>query len=343
MINVIDISDYQSAIRIESLGAALGGVICKATESTTYVSPVFKDQYTQTISAKKLLGAYHYAGSSIRKTIGNPHDEAVFFAKNTEAVKGRAIYMLDWEPYGYGMTTLEEMQWVLSFQQELHALTGRWHIIYMDFNHVRMWHAVNPTLAAEVAAHSALMVAGGNYYNDVRAFDAPPFPGGIPTYWHLFGWQYTSRGRLNGFFPIDLNAVYVSPADWAVWAGEAATPPVVVPSSPMHGHGVPALISPGTGRYFGSITGPADSLGGAHPDERPFIKLIQQQLIHLGYVPGEHNIDSGWADGIFDTLQDNPGTGPTSRAVAAFQRAHMPNTKFFGQVWYDDWAKLASL
>lgn len=343
MLNVIDISDYQSNINITNLGSALAGVICKATESTTYVSPVFENQWKQTQNAKKLLGAYHFAGSSIHKKIGNAHDEAVFFAKGIEAVKGRAVLMLDWEPYGYGMTTTEEMQWVLSFQQELHAITGIWHIIYMDFNHVRTWHATNPTLAAEVAAHSALMVAGGIYYNRVSGFDAPTFPGGLPSYWHLFGWQYTSRGDLNGYKPIDLNAVYVTEAQWATWAGQTATPPVIVPTSPMHGHGVPSLIAEGNGHYFGSITGPADSLGGAHPDERPYIKLIQQQLIHLGYVPGNNNVNSDWADGIFDTLQDNPGTGPTSRAVATFQRAHMPGTKFFGQVWYDDWTKLASL
>ena len=56
--------------------------------------------------------------------------------------------------------------------------------------------------------------------------------------------------------------------------------------------------------------------------------LIQQRLQALGYAPS----DADWADGIFEQ--------PTVDAVAVWQRDHMPNTEFFGQVWEDDWAAL---
>ena len=88
------------------------------------------------------------------------------------------------------------------------------------------------------------------------------------------------------------------------------------------------------GDYFGLITGPERSHGGANDWERPYVKAIQQQLIYLGYVPGIDDPASGWADGIFER--------PTEIAVTAFQHATLPNTEFYGQVWSDDWAALMS-
>jgi hypothetical protein len=95
--------------------------------------------------------------------------------------------------------------------------------------------------------------------------------------------------------------------------------------------------------FFGNINGPAESHGGGFANELPFVKMIQQRLIALGFVPGETDINGGWADGIFDVKGNGSLTGPTTDAVIAFQRAHMPGTKFFGQVWSDDWATLFSL
>lgn len=118
--------------------------------------------------------------------------------------------------------------------------------------------------------------------------------------------------------------------------------PPVKHYGPMHGHAVPPLIARGTGQYFGSIDGPAASHGGFNPGERGYVKLIQQQLIFLGYVPGHSNINDGWADGIYDG-GGAVNTGPTSQAVARFQHRHMPGTTFYGQCWYDDWAALAAL
>lgn len=101
------------------------------------------------------------------------------------------------------------------------------------------------------------------------------------------------------------------------------------------GASVPSLIAQGTNRYFGLLSGPAKSLGGATTEERHYIKMLQQRLIVCGFVTGVHNPNSSWADGIFGW--------PTRTAVAAFQRRHMPGTRYLGQVWYDDWHKLFNL
>lgn len=112
---------------------------------------------------------------------------------------------------------------------------------------------------------------------------------------------------------------------------------------PMLGGGsVPAPSRPPTypafplprSEYFGLITGPRESHGGAPvhqggiPNEPYFVKLIQQRMQQLGYAPTY----PGWADGIYEQ--------PTANAVASWQRAKMPGTTRFGEVWWDDWSVL---
>jgi N-acetylmuramoyl-L-alanine amidase len=96
--------------------------------------------------------------------------------------------------------------------------------------------------------------------------------------------------------------------------------------------GLPGWSLP-AGHYYGDIKGPARSHGGFYPSERPAIQAIQRRLIAKGYVPGVTDWRSGWADGVFQQ--------PTVDAVARFQRAEMPRTTYFGQVWSDDYRQLA--
>ncbi|RJQ68159.1 peptidoglycan-binding protein [Pseudonocardiaceae bacterium YIM PH 21723] len=84
------------------------------------------------------------------------------------------------------------------------------------------------------------------------------------------------------------------------------------------------------GAYFGPLTGPVDSHGGATGWERDQVARIQRRLQELGYAPSHE----GWADGRFEQ--------ETADAVAAWQRDKMPGTTRFGEVWPDDWAILFS-
>lgn len=121
-----------------------------------------------------------------------------------------------------------------------------------------------------------------------------------------------------------------APLDMAWFRSALGSPPPPPPPS-----GPPALPRwrlP-QGHYYGLITGPAVSHGGYSPDERPVIKILQQRLIAKGYVPGVTRWDSGWADGVFEAA--------TLDAVSRFQRREMPGTQFYGQVWADDYARLA--
>lgn len=110
----------------------------------------------------------------------------------------------------------------------------------------------------------------------------------------------------------------------------APTPaPQPVPSAPA----LPQPFPLPRDHYYGLVTGPERSHGGYYAAERPVVKIIQQRLIAKGYVPGITDINSPWADGLFEQ--------PTFDAVARFQRAEMPGTQYYGQVWWDDYAQLA--
>jgi hypothetical protein len=89
-----------------------------------------------------------------------------------------------------------------------------------------------------------------------------------------------------------------------------------------------------SGHRFGLVTGPNYLHGGHYERERLPVKIIQQWLIFKGFVPGVANIFSSWADGVFGQ--------PTVDAVARFQRAQMPGTQYYGQVWADDLRKLVA-
>lgn len=119
------------------------------------------------------------------------------------------------------------------------------------------------------------------------------------------------------------------PRPWNIpMLGGTSTPP---PSRPPT---LPRFPLP-EGHYFGLITGPNESHGGAPvsmggiPDEQYYVRLIQERLQRLGFAPTV----AGWADGIFEQ--------PTKNAVAAWQRAARPNdTTRWGEVWDVDWADL---
>lgn len=120
-------------------------------------------------------------------------------------------------------------------------------------------------------------------------------------------------------------------ADWDMLVrGKGAPTPAPAPA-PRPPTGAPAWPLP-RDHYFGLITGPNESHGGFYTAEREWVRTIQRALIRKGYVPGITDPNSPWADGVFEQ--------PTADAVTRFQRAEMPGTTWFGQVWWDDWAKL---
>lgn len=88
-LNGIDISWYQRGIKIAAVPSDF--VIVKATESTWYTNPCFREQADATLNSGKLLGIYHYVGG------GNAKAEARFFVNTVKPYIGRALLALDFE------------------------------------------------------------------------------------------------------------------------------------------------------------------------------------------------------------------------------------------------------
>lgn len=139
-----------------------------------------------------------------------------------------------------------------------------------------------------------------------------------------WGWAHTivARRYIDGEAQAVASAAAVTPAP------APAAPPqrVYFPDFPW------GLWS---GHYLGDINGPAESHGGYYESEKPLVRAVQQALIKLGYVPGVTDINNGWADGVWEN--------PTTVAMTAFQKDHMPGTTFYGQCWADDYAALRRL
>lgn len=118
------------------------------------------------------------------------------------------------------------------------------------------------------------------------------------------------------------------------WPTTPPPPPVHgSPNNPMHGRPVPTFIARGTGDYIGLESGPNESHGGAYSYERPSVLLVEEFL--KWKYPALATAKGLVVDGHFGEI--------TKELVTQFQRDYMPGTTYFGQVWFDDWLKMASL
>lgn len=151
--------------------------------------------------------------------------------------------------------------------------------------------------------------------------------------------QYTSSGRLDGYGgDLDVNTCWVDLSTLTAGIGPGPAP------DPGQGGGVGPMGPyplPRDGHYFGLITGPWHSHGGADPSqggfpgEREWVRAIQLRLCALGFARRNNGgpvTDCGaWSDGIYGEA--------TRKAVIAWQlsRADLIET---GNIWPDDWDRL---
>lgn len=135
--------------------------------------------------------------------------------------------------------------------------------------------------------------------------------------------QFTSSGILDCYpGPLDLNWFPGTIDDMrTIWGAPAPHPDP--PRQPPSDAG-PWPLPPG--HYFGLLTGPDESHGGYHLDERDHIRRIQQALQRAGVAPDY----DGWADGVYEW--------PTRNAMVDWQRS--VGYVQTGNVWPDDWDRL---
>ncbi|MBW8483486.1 lysozyme [Actinomadura sp. PM05-2] len=185
----LDVSGWQGNVAwstVAANGARFAYV--KATESTTYTSPYFSQQYTGSYNAGLIRGAYHFATPN---TSSGAAQADYFIAHGGGWSKdGRTLpglLDLEWNPYGatcYGLSAAGMVNWILSFSDRYHARTGRWPVIYTATS----WWSQCTGNTGDFSSTNPLMLA---YYGST--------PGPMPYNWaYQTIWQYSDSGTFPG-------------------------------------------------------------------------------------------------------------------------------------------------
>jgi GH25 family lysozyme M1 (1,4-beta-N-acetylmuramidase) len=184
----LDVSSYQGNVdwaQVRSNGAQFA--YSKATEGTSYKNPYFGQQYNGSYNVGMVRGAYHFATPN---TSSGPA-QADFFVANgggwsADNHTTPGMVDLEYNPYGstcYGLNQSQMADWMGSFSNEYHALTGRWPAFYTTTDWWKTCTGNNPGFGA-----NPLWIAN---------WSSSPFP--LPNGWSNWTiWQYADSGIYPG-------------------------------------------------------------------------------------------------------------------------------------------------
>ena len=215
-LNGIDISNWQASINLSAVPADF--VIIKATEGTTYVSPVADTQYQGAKSTGRLLGVYHFA------TGAGAVEEAKFFLSNVQGYLGEAILALDWE----GAVVTQGVGYAKDFLDYVYQQTGIRPLIYMSKSVTSSydWSTVSANYGLWVAQYADSNPTG---YQDDPWTDAK----GYGSWSGPAIFQYASTGRLSGYNDnLDLDKFYGDVKAWQAYAKSDRVTPDPEPETP---------------------------------------------------------------------------------------------------------------
>jgi lysozyme len=202
--NGIDISSYQGSLDLNNISYDF--VLIKATEGVSYVNPMCDTHFQEAKAAGKKRALYHFTN------FGNPIAEADFFVDNCAGYIRDAIFVLDWEGSSVGAT-----DWALEFLQHVESRIGYKPAIYMSEwveNHYDWTAVVGNDNGLWIAKYSDYEI-DNNY--DMSGAGQPPNLLHWPFY---FMWQWTSKGRLNGYAgDLDCDIAYLDAQQWDLYAG----------------------------------------------------------------------------------------------------------------------------
>ncbi|MBK3527214.1 peptidoglycan-binding protein [Streptomyces sp. MBT70] len=189
LVRGLDVSAYQESVdwsAVAADGAAFAYV--KATESTTYISSRFSQQYDGAAAVGLIRGAYHFARPD--KSSGSA--QADYFVDHGGGWKpdGRTLPgVLDVEPTPglpscYGLDTTATVQWIASFDKEYRRRTGRHPVI----NTNTAWWSQCTGDSTAFAATNLLWIG---------SYTGTPHP--LPHGWNTYAfWQTADSGTFPG-------------------------------------------------------------------------------------------------------------------------------------------------
>ncbi|MHA3703879.1 lysozyme [Jatrophihabitans sp. YIM 134969] len=186
----MDVSGYQPGVDWNAAyadGARFAYV--KATEGTSYRNPEFSAQYTGSLGAGLICGAYHFAHPDSSSGAA----QADFFVAHGGgwSADGKTLppaLDIEYNPSGatcYGLSASSMVAWIRAFSDEVHAQTSKYPMIYTTFDwwstctgNSSAFAATNPFWIAKYSATAPTSLpAGKSYWTMWQNADSGVFPG----------------------------------------------------------------------------------------------------------------------------------------------------------------------
>lgn len=190
--NGYDVSGYQAPTITQVVPADFA--IVKVNQGF-YLNPSWGQQAAGAVNTGKELGLYDYASGMDATT------EADNFINHISGYVGKAMLVLDWEPYQNA--AWGNSNWIRTWVYRVHARTGVWPVIYCS-------KAFVCQIPSDVRTKCMLWAA--QYANNyATGYQAAPWLAGSQGEGML---QYTSTGYLNGRGPLDLDRFFGDRVAW---------------------------------------------------------------------------------------------------------------------------------
>jgi GH25 family lysozyme M1 (1,4-beta-N-acetylmuramidase) len=200
----VDLSHYQSGFNMQQFKDSGGlGVICKATEGTSYSDDDYPTFRKQALAAGLAFASYHFLRP------GNMISQANFFLGYAQPENGERV-VADWEDASVSVND------VVTFLQEIQRQNSSLQLTVYGSNVLEENVGTNQWLTDNTSLWTA-------------AYNNSTSPGSYPTQvwanWSL--WQYTDTGTVPGYNGgIDCNKFNGPDANFLAWIGPAGVAPV---------------------------------------------------------------------------------------------------------------------
>lgn len=227
MLRVIDLSDAQAGLDLNSIAGQFDAAMIKATGGNGYVNPYCDQWVQQCIALGKKFGVYHYFSDGYND--GDPIAEANWFVDNTLGYIGKGVFCMDWERGGNPFVNDTNM--ARQFTQQVKARIGINPGDYMSLSLV-----TGMDWSGSIADGNWLWCADyvedntpiANFGMDSNRDPNPHWDGQVNDVM----WQFTSTGRLDGYGGnLDCSFFYGTAASWDAYAGTHTAPPAPDPST----------------------------------------------------------------------------------------------------------------
>lgn len=269
MLKGIDISHHQKGIDLGAINTDF--VICKATEGNGYTDEMCDTFYQKAKSLGKKLGVYHFA----RPDLGNTAiAEADWFVKETLGYHKEAMLILDWES-----GDLSNVSWAKAWLDRVHEKTGVKPMIYMS--------------ESPANSYDWSSVANADYGIWIAKYGPnngePNNPPAVNNWSFIAMWQYTSKGRLQGYGSnLDLNYFYGDTTAWDKYAG--GSPSSSKPSNPVETKSTDELAKEVIAGKYGNGDARKQALGSRYDEVQARVNEILgvNQAVYYTVASGDN-------------------------------------------------------